>query len=291
MKTKIKHTNKDDIKKKMDHLQPEKMKMTPSKLKQPLKAELICQLKKLEDEKQLLQKENLEMGNTIKQLENKLAHLEEKTKTVEFESISTQTVRILSCHKCDYKIDDVYELDAHRWIEHEDDEPDTNIHTVEEGRVSENITTQFNCNFCSKTYSRKSDIMKHKKQEHEEKVATCWKFVAGDCRFSDKNCWFNHSENNLEDLDEIECNWCEKIFMTQPEFLNHRKREHMQYVPKCRNPEIGTCTYNKFCWFIHDQHEYDEKIEINEVFDRIGLMKKKMEEMTEKLTQIENNDL
>ena len=81
MKTKIKHTNKDDIKKKMDHLQPEKMKMTPSKQKQPLKAELICQLNKLEDEKQLLQKENLEMGNTIKQLENKLAHLEEKTKT------------------------------------------------------------------------------------------------------------------------------------------------------------------------------------------------------------------
>ena len=45
---------------------------------------------------------------------------------------------ILSCHKCEYKIDDVYELDAHRWKEHEDDEPDTNINTVEEERVSEN---------------------------------------------------------------------------------------------------------------------------------------------------------
>ena len=50
MKTKI---NKDDIKKKIDHLKPKKMKMTPSKQKQPLKAELICQLKKLEDEKKL----------------------------------------------------------------------------------------------------------------------------------------------------------------------------------------------------------------------------------------------
>ena len=50
--------------------------------------------------------------------------------------------------------------------------------------------------------------MKHKKQEHKEKVATCWKFVAGDCRFSDKNCWFNHCLNNLEDFDEIECSWC-----------------------------------------------------------------------------------
>ena len=63
MKTKI---NKDDIKKKIDHLKPKKMKMTPSKQKQPLKAELICQLKKLEDERKLLK--NLELGNTIKQL-------------------------------------------------------------------------------------------------------------------------------------------------------------------------------------------------------------------------------
>ena len=64
--------------------------------------------------------------------------------------------------------------------------------------------------------------------------------------------------------------------MTQPEFLNHRKREHMQYVPKCRNAEIGTCTYNKFCWFIHDQYEYDKKIKIknNEVVDKIGMMEK-----------------
>ena len=57
MKTKLKHTNKSDIKKKIDHLEikPEKIKMTPSKQKQPLKAELLSQLKKLEDENVLLQ--------------------------------------------------------------------------------------------------------------------------------------------------------------------------------------------------------------------------------------------
>ena len=59
------------------------------------------------------------------------------------------------------------------------------------------------------------------------------------------------------------------------------------------SPLIGTCTYNKFCWFIHDQYEYDKKIKIknNEVVDKIGMMEKKMVKMTEKLTQIENNDL
>ena len=228
MKTKLKHTNKSDIKKKIDHLEikPEKIKMTQSKQKQPLKAELISQLKKLEDENLLLQNLNLDMGKTIKLLEDKVALLEKKTKTVELDSISTQTVTILSCHKCDYKIDDVYELDAHRWMEHEDDEPDTRIQEKDE--ESKKRLMEFNCNFCSETFSRKSDIMKHKKILHKEKVSTCWKFVAGDCPFSDINCWFNHTKDKLEQLDEVECNWCEKVFITQPELLTHRKKEHIE---------------------------------------------------------------
>ena len=293
MKTKLKHTNKSDIKNKIDHLEinPEKLKIMPSKQKQPLKSELITQLKKLEEENILLQNSNLDMGKTIKLLEDKVALLEKKTNSVEFDSVSTQTVRILSCHKCDYKIDDVYELDAHRWIEHEDDEPDTDIPTNEKDEVSKKRIIQFNCNFCNETFSRKSDIMKHKKIDHKEKVSTCWKFVAGDCPFSDTNCWFNHTKDKLEQMDEIECNWCEKIFMTQPEFLNHRKKEHMEHVPKCRNSDIGICRYNEFCWFIHDQHKNDIKVHENQqVFEKIGIMEKNMEKMTERLNQIENDD-
>ena len=95
MKTKLKHTNKSDIKKKIDHLEikPEKIKMTPSKQKQPLKAELIAQLKKLEDENLLLQNLNLDMGKTIKLLEDKVTLLEKKTKSVEFDSIFQHFLR------------------------------------------------------------------------------------------------------------------------------------------------------------------------------------------------------
>ena len=46
----------------------------------------------------------------------------------------------------------------------------------------------------------------------------------GDFHFSDNNSWFNHGKDKLEKMDEIECNWGEKCFMTQPEFLNHRKK-------------------------------------------------------------------
>ena len=289
MKTKAKNTNKSDIKKKIDHLEikPEKIRMTPSKQKQPLKAELISQLKTLEEENILLRNKNLEMGKTIELLENEVALLMKETKSVKLESISTQTVRMLSCHSCNYKTDDVYELDAHRWMEHEDDEPDTSIHNVKQNQL-EKIPTQFNCNFCTKTFSTKANLMKHKKQDHKDKVATCWRFIAGDCHFSDNNCWFNHCNNKLEEMDEIECNWCEKIFMTQPEFLNHRKKEHIEYVPQCRNV---TCTYNVFCWFIHEQYENENNINENqEVFEKIGIMEKKMEKMTQHLVEIENDD-
>ena len=49
-------------------------------------------------------------------------------------------------------------------MEHEDEEPDTSIYTVDENQVAEKITPQFNRNFCSKTCSTKSSIMKHKKR-------------------------------------------------------------------------------------------------------------------------------
>ena len=270
--------------------------MTPSKQKQPLKAELISQLKKLEEENVLLKSKNLEMVKTIGLLENEVALLMKKTKSVKLESISTQTVRMLSCPKCNYKTDDVYELDAHRWMEHEDDEPETSIHTNEKDEVRPNEVSkkrlmEFNCNFCSETFSRKSDIMKHKKIFHKEKVSTCWKFVAGDCPFSDINCWFNHTKDKLEQLDEVECNWCEKVFMTQPELLNHRKKEHIENVPKCRNADIGICRYNEFCWFIHDQHENDIEVHENqEVIEKIEMMEKQMEKMTKRLNQIETVD-
>ena len=53
-------------------------------------------------------------------------------------SVSVQTETILSCTKCDYKINDIYEFDAHRWTEHEDDELGANSYGVEEMEVSVN---------------------------------------------------------------------------------------------------------------------------------------------------------
>ena len=45
-------------------------------------------------------------------------------------SVSVQTETIISCKKCDFQVDDIYEFNGHRWKEHEDDEHGANMHDV-----------------------------------------------------------------------------------------------------------------------------------------------------------------
>ena len=56
--------------------------------------------------------------------------------------------------------------------------------------------------------------------------------------------------------------------MTQPEYLNHRKREHIKFVPKCRNQDGGKCAYtNNSCWFIHSRRDIIENEHIKDTND------------------------
>ena len=114
-------------------LEPRKNKDDTIKAETPSKKEkLISQLNKLKEENISLQKENQEISKTIEDLEKKLALIEKNTRPVELESTFARTVTNLSCHICKCKSEDVYEFDAHRWVENEDDEPDTSVHTLED---------------------------------------------------------------------------------------------------------------------------------------------------------------
>ena len=47
--------------------------------------------------------------------------------------------------------------------------------------------------------------------------------------------------------------------MTQTEYLDLRKKEHIKHVPKCRNQDRGKCLYtNNSCWFIHSRNDIIE---------------------------------
>ena len=71
-----------------------------------------------------------------------------------------------------------------------------------------NSLPEYNCNHCETAFVRKSELMKHKKDEHVETVKKCENYEDGTCRYSSVQCWFLHendqnksknfSESNIE---------------------------------------------------------------------------------------------
>ena len=70
------------------------------------------------------------------------------------------------CNMCDQEAEDGYQLDAHIWTEHEDDDQSTYI---------------FHCVQCDKKCKMLKDLMTHKKKKHLENVSICWNFSNGVC--------------------------------------------------------------------------------------------------------------
>ena len=82
-----------------------------------------------------------------------------------------------------------------------------------------------------------------------------------------------------------------KISLLLPEYLRHRKSNHEQILPTCRNFVDGSCIYgSEKCWFKHgetkDEKESNEKKQ-NENNDMIQGILKIMEKITEQIFQIE----
>ena len=97
----------------------------------------------------------------------------------------------------------------------------------------EHMTT-FECRFCDKRFENMSDLMKHNKKDHEQRVSACRNFDGGYCEYEEKDCWFIHNAN-LEV--KSKCTMCVKTFNSRCNFLKHRKMIHPQIVPFCRNKE------------------------------------------------------
>ena len=123
------------------------------KRKAQLKSELADKLKDLEVKYDALKLENKQNLCIIKALQSKLRISEGFDKV----SVSVQTERVFSCHKCNFEVDDVYEFDMHRWTDHEDDDELDSRSMDEEKREvshhrSERDTNDFECNFCDDNF-------------------------------------------------------------------------------------------------------------------------------------------
>ena len=128
----------------------------------------------------------------------------------------------VDCKRCNYQAEDGYDLDGHRWSEHEEDE---------DGLI--------NCKICEENFANIGNLMKHKKLKHREKVAACQNYNANGCPFEESKCWFIHMQSN----EDFKCNLCQENFISKSNFMKHRISKHRDLVQFCRNNE--DCEYNK----------------------------------------------
>ena len=61
------------------------------------------------------------------------------------------------------------------------------------------------CNICEKHFPCQSEYLTHRKKYHKQIVPRCRNLQNGKCGYTNENCWFNHNENEENDI-EIEEN-------------------------------------------------------------------------------------
>ena len=143
-----------------------------------------------------------------------------------------------NCLKCDFQGTRQEELDKHIQLKHSS-----------QGMMK--------CRNCGKEFESKSCLMVHRKTEHRNTVAQCRNKLAGHCYFSGDDCWWNHKEENEQN---IECYFCENTFRSRGSVMMHRKKEHSKTVKPCSKYLDSKCIFGEeTCWFKHGgKEEKDE---------------------------------
>ena len=161
----------------------------PNNSKTPLKADLVIQLKQLQDDFNALEASNKKNLEKIKCLQEKIKTIESEKQTspketqtehgleLKCDECNFETTNQLElswhmekihgwsqdlntddldstggfrdCPRCEYQAEDKYDMDGHKWPEHEDDE-DGNI----------------NCKFCNEKFASVANLMRHRKIKH-----------------------------------------------------------------------------------------------------------------------------
>ena len=85
-------------------------------------------------------------------------------------------------------------------------------------------------------------------------------FPNGDCEFDDEGpngCWWRHSSDSSNtklttQRTTNECNVCETTFTNKYDMMMHKKNNHEESVPLCRNMRNGKCDFSN-CWYRHKE--------------------------------------
>ena len=206
--------------------------------KQPLKKDLICQLsdlqsrfasleknfKDVEDQNKALETKNDENLKLIQSLKKRLECM---TNEKEMVAKETQTVRgiELNCNECNFEAPTSTEFSSHLG----------EIHGWSEDQIRDELDMAAGPRYCKKC-----------------------EFEAAYGYELDGHVWSEHDE---DDVEQIECQFCDQIFSELKDLMAHKKVKHLAKVSLCRNFDTGSCIYGEQnCWF---RHSVEEKPTIN----------------------------
>ena len=136
------------------------------------------------------------------------------------------------CFTCDKEFPSYWNLMNHRKAEHPsakkcryfamgqckfDDEVCWYSHVLNNQKDKKDPLSENTCKECNNTFLTKTELMKHKKKSHKDKIQTCRKYSQGNCSFDENSCWYSHDagiKNEVEGAkiqDKVFCEEKEKI--------------------------------------------------------------------------------
>ena len=81
----------------------------------------------------------------------------------------------------------------------------------------------------------------------------------GRCDFPESVCWFMHTIGSTTSAPQalkeyLKCGLCHKVFQIKSDLMNHRRRNHKEFVAVCKyNINAHAADFNAdACWFKHD---------------------------------------
>ena len=124
------------------------------------------------------------------------------------------------------------------------------------------------CKHCGEQFAEKWSLMNHRKEKHPDAVAVCQNYLENKCKFSSKECWWNHDSRRTKS--EMCCFNCQRTFKTKSEMMQHRKQEHKSIVKMCSNFQQNSCRWStSYCWFLHEEEKMDMEYSLNEKANEI----------------------
>ena len=153
----------------------------------------------------------------------------EKAKTKEAE---------YNCNECDFQGAGQLELNKHINLKHM--------------KSNRNDQNSIECRNCGENFSSKWNLMNHRKSMHLNSVAYCRNKLEGKCNFSDEICWWNHSEKQINNEQNVKCFVCSKLFDSKVELMMHRKNDHPELIRPCNMFRLNCCIFQaESCWYKH----------------------------------------